>query len=325
MISKIEKDFYQITLRMPYRLRHVNAYLFIYEGKLALFDTGLNTPQAFETLGNDLSGIGFGIEDIQHIYLTHVHSDHCSMAGVLQKRSGAQIHLAQAAFEEYRHFREAGPTIKQLRIYYARQGMSQEQIGLVIEEYENIRGIIADFDATDFLRDKDVREFGNWKIEIISTPGHAAGHVCFFCREMKFLLSGDHVLPYIAPVLSPDIFDEAFRPLATYLDSLNALENLSVSAVYPGHGLAFTDLRERLTDIREHHSGRKKAVLEHVNKQPKATCEISREMVSPNLSDFDKFLALNETIAYLKELTAEGAIKEDTLNDVLVYVRPSGY
>ena len=137
MISKIEKDFYQITLRMPYRLRHVNAYLFIYEGKLALFDTGLNTPQAFETLGNDLSGIGFGIEDIQYIYLTHVHSDHCSMAGVLQKRSGAQIHLAQAAFEEYRHFREAGPTIKQLRIYYARQGMSQEQIGLVIEEYEN--------------------------------------------------------------------------------------------------------------------------------------------------------------------------------------------
>jgi len=30
-------------------------------------------------------------------------------------------------------------------------------------------------------------------------------------------------------------------------------------------------------------------------------------------------------IAYLKELTAEGAIKEDTVNDVLVYVRPSGY
>ncbi|HQL98730.1 MAG TPA: MBL fold metallo-hydrolase [Smithella sp.] len=325
MISKIEKDFYQITLRMPYRLRHVNAYLFIYEGKLALFDTGLNTPQAFETLGNDLSGIGFGIEDIQHIYLTHVHSDHCSMAGVLQKRSGAQIHLAQAAFEEYRHFREAGPTIKQLRIYYARQGMSQEQIGLVIEEYENIRGIIADFDAADFLRDKDVREFGNWKIEIISTPGHAAGHVCFFCREMKFLLSGDHVLPYIAPVLSPDIFDEAFRPLAAYLDSLNALKNLCVTAVYPGHGISFVDLQERIADIREHHSKRKTMVLDRVHAQPRTARDISHETLAPTLSDFDKFLALNEMIAYLKELTAEGAIKEDTVNDVLVYVRPSGY
>lgn len=325
MISEIEKDFYRITLRMPYRLRHVNAYLFVQGRKLALVDTGLNTPQAYETLRNDLSGIGFTITDIQHIYLTHVHTDHCSMAGLLQKESGAEIHLSKAAFEEYRHFRQTDPTTKQLRKFYARQGMSKEQIDLVIEEYEDIRGVISDFDAADFLRDRDVREFGNWKFEVISTPGHAAGHVCFFCRERNFLLSGDHVLPYIAPVLSPDIFDEAFRPLATYLDSLNALENLSVSAVYPGHGLAFTDLKERLTDLREHHSRRKKTVFDHVNEQPKTTDEISRKMVSPNLADFDKFLALNETIAYLKALTDEGAIKEDSINDVLVYSRSSGY
>lgn len=325
MISEIEKDFYQITLRMPYRLRHVNAYLFAQGRKLALFDTGLNTPQAYETLGNDLSGIGFSIEDIQHIYLTHVHSDHCSMAGVLQKKSGAEIHLSKAAFAEYRHFREAGPAIEQLRIYYARQGMSKEQIDLVIEEYEYIRGVLSDFDAADFLRDRDVREFGNWTFEVISTPGHAAGHVCFFCREKKFLLSGDHVLPYIAPVLSPDIFDGTFQPLAAYLDSLNALKNLCVTAVYPGHGISFVDLHERIGDIREHHSKRKTMVLDHVRTQPRTAQDISHETRAPTLSDFDKFLSLNETIAYLKALTAEGAIKEDTINDVLVYVRPSGY
>ena len=53
MITEIEPNFYRITLRMPYRLRHVNAYLIAHGKELALFDTGLNMPQAYETLIQD--------------------------------------------------------------------------------------------------------------------------------------------------------------------------------------------------------------------------------------------------------------------------------
>lgn len=319
MITEIEPNFYRITLRMPYRLRHVNAYLIAHGKELALFDTGLNMPQAYETLIQDLSDIGFRVNDIKHIYLTHVHTDHCSMAGLLQKESGAEIHLSRAAFEEYQHFRQTNPTVQQLKKFYARQGMTAQLIDLVIEEYEDIRGIIAEFSADNFLSDKEDCAFGNWKFEVIFTPGHAAGHVSFFFPEKCFLLSGDHILPYIAPILSPNIFDDDFRPLTTYLDSLSAIERLPVAAVYPGHGNSFVDVSERLSDIRQHHQKRKGAVLDHVNIQPKTTYEISQEMVSPTLSDFDKFLSLNETLTYLKELKAEGVIREDDINNVLAY------
>lgn len=319
MISEIEKDFYRITLRMPYRLRHVNAYLFAHNQELALFDTGLNTPKAYETLIKDLSGIGFSAKNIRHIYLTHVHTDHCSMAGLLQKESGAKVHLSRAAFEEYRYFRKADPAVKQLRKFYARQGMSSPLIDLIIAEYEEIRGIITEFNSDIFLQNNKIYEFGDWKFEVVFTPGHAAGHVCFFFPEKGFLLSGDHVLPYIAPILSPDIFDDNFRPLATYLDSLDAIERLPVSTVYPGHGNSFVDCKERLADIRQHHHKGKLDVLDFVNSQPKTAYDISHEMISPSLSDFDKFLALNETITYLKELKAKGAIKEDMINNVLIY------
>ena len=154
MITEIEPNFYRITLRMPYRLRHVNAYLIAHGKELALFDTGLNMPQAYETLIQDLSDIGFRVKDIKHIYLTHVHTDHCSMAGLLQKESGAEIHLSRAAFEEYQHFRQTNPTVQQLKKFYARQGMTAQLIDLVIEEYEDIRGIIAEFSADNFLSDK---------------------------------------------------------------------------------------------------------------------------------------------------------------------------
>jgi glyoxylase-like metal-dependent hydrolase (beta-lactamase superfamily II) len=321
MIREIEKDFYRITLRMPYRLRHVNAYLFCHDKELALFDTGLNTPGAYEMLGKDLTGAGFNINDIKHIYLTHVHTDHCSMAGILQKNAGAKIYLSQAAWNEYRHFRQTDPAVEQLRKFYARQGMPARLIDLIIDEYEDIRGIITEFNAECLLSDNEVCQFGNWKFEVISTPGHAAGHICFFFREKGFLLSGDHILPYIAPILSPDIFDDHYRALATYLDSLSVIEKLPVATIYPGHGTSFVDLRERLSDIRRHHEKRNLMVLDHVSTQPKTTFDISHEMVNPSLSDFDKFLALNETLIYLKELKAQNAIKEDFADNILLYTR----
>jgi glyoxylase-like metal-dependent hydrolase (beta-lactamase superfamily II) len=73
MISEIEKNFYRISLRMPYRLRHVNAYLFAHDKELALFDTGLNMSGSYETLEKDLIDAGLDINNIRHVFLTHVY------------------------------------------------------------------------------------------------------------------------------------------------------------------------------------------------------------------------------------------------------------
>ncbi|MCX5848372.1 MAG: MBL fold metallo-hydrolase [Deltaproteobacteria bacterium] len=321
MISEIEKNFYRITLRMPYRLKHVNAYLLAHDKELALFDTGLNITGAYEYLANDMANKGLNINNIKKVFLTHVHTDHCSMAGVLQKKTGAKVYLSKAAFEEYQHFCKADSTVKQLKKFYSRQGMGSRQIDAVIEEYEIIRDIIDEFNTDNFLQNNETHDFGDWKFEVIFTPGHAAGHTCFFFRKKSFLLAGDHILPYIAPILSPDIFDDNFRPLATYLDSLNVIEKLPAVTVYPGHGNAFIDLKERLEDIRKHHEKRKRMIWGCLNSEPKTAYTISSEISVSAVHNFEKFMALNETIVYLKELKAEGAIKEDMTDNVLFYTR----
>ena len=68
MISQIQTDFYRITLRMPYRLKHVHAYLLVQDKELVLFDTGLNIPGAYEMLEKDLASAGFSVNDIRHIF-----------------------------------------------------------------------------------------------------------------------------------------------------------------------------------------------------------------------------------------------------------------
>lgn len=42
-----------------------------------------------------------------------------------------------------------------------------------------------------FMEDGDVITFGNTKLEVIFTPGHAPGHVVFYNEPGKFVINGD--------------------------------------------------------------------------------------------------------------------------------------
>ncbi len=322
MITEIQNDFYRITLPMPYRLRHVHAYALVQGTDVALFDTGMNMPGSYELLETDLKSIGAGTKAIRDVFITHAHTDHCSMAGLLQNRTKAKIHLSAAADNFYQHFHQAEILIKAAKLFYARHGMSPHEVDALVEEINDIRSVIAPFTANDHLEQNEIREFGDWKFEVIFTPGHAAGHVCFFFRQEGFLLAGDQVLPYIAPSLSPNIFDDNFQPLKSYLESLQVVEQLQITTIHPGHGNSITNISERAGEIRTHHELRKQVVLQCLNTQPKTTYAICAE-VSPAAAarwdDWEKYMALNETYVYLQELKREDAIKETIEGNVLVY------
>jgi glyoxylase-like metal-dependent hydrolase (beta-lactamase superfamily II) len=42
-----------------------------------------------------------------------------------------------------------------------------------------------------FLEDGEIIRLGNYELQVIFTPGHAPGHVCFYCVTENFLIGGD--------------------------------------------------------------------------------------------------------------------------------------
>jgi len=62
--------------------------------------------------------------------------------------------------------------------------------------------------------------------------------------------------------------------------------------IYPGHGNALIDLKERLEEIRQHQQKKKANGLDHLNAEPKTTYATQRN-VRLHVFRFDKFLALN--------------------------------
>ena len=310
MIEKIAKNFYMITLPMPFRLEHIHVFALVYDGQVALFDTGLNIPESFSKLEESLRTIGKSIHDIDRIFITHSHADHCGMAGRIKDISGAIIYMSKISKQFIQRQKREKTVIARINNFYSQHGLSERTINGLIRLLAGFKKVTAPFEIDICLEPGENLTIGDRKFEIISTPGHTSGHISFFFREDRVLLSGDHVLPDITPNLSPDLFQPDFRPLKSFLDSLTLIQNLPVEMVCPAHGNPFPNLKQRVEEIKEHHRERKGLILESVKERPKTTYQVSLDIFGRDLPEFDKFLALNETYVHLVELIQEGVIEE---------------
>jgi glyoxylase-like metal-dependent hydrolase (beta-lactamase superfamily II) len=319
MMEKIADNFYMITLPMPFRLQHVHIFALIHNGKVALFDTGVNTPETLAKLEHSLDSIGKTIRDIDRIYITHFHTDHCGIAGRLKEISGAVIAMSDTDKQRIQSDQEKGLDINQVKKFYREQGLTDKLINSLLELLAYFRKATIPFHVDVSLSDLDHHTVGDKKFQCIHVPGHTSGQMCFYFPAEKILLSGDHILPQITPNLSPDPYNPAFRPLKSFLDSLQRVKELPVVKVYPSHGEPFTNLKARVGEISEHHRERKGLVLASVKGGPKTTFHVSLDIFGRNLPEFDQFLAVNEAYAHLIELKEEGLITQERKGIQVLY------
>jgi len=93
--------------------------------------------------------------------------------------------------------------------------------------------VIASPKADFYLENGDIIELGDFKIEVIHTPGHTPGSVCFYVRGFDILFSGDTL--FCRSVGRTDFPGSSWELLISSIK--NKLFKLPKSTkVYPGHG-----------------------------------------------------------------------------------------
>lgn len=300
-----------ITLPLPFRLNHVNVYALIHDGKVALFDTGIDLRGSLAELDASLKTISHSIQDIDLIFLTHFHADHCGIAGKIKKISGATIHMSQVDYQSMLNRKDTDPFSKRLHSLHIRQGVTEKTIDMTKNLFIRFAEATAPFEADRFLRDQQRVSIGNTSFEVILTPGHTRGHICFFFQKERLLLSGDHILPGIIPTLIPDPCAPDFLLLHSFLNSLPRIQDMLVEMIYPAHGEPFSNLDERIKEIKEYHRLRSESILNSLKGGSKTTFEVSLDIFGRDLHEFEKYQAINETYVHLTELERMGIIKED--------------
>ena len=319
MIEEISRNLFMITLPMPFRLKHVHVFVLAHDDRITLFDTGLNTPETVSILEESLKAIQKTVRDIDRIFITHHHLDHCGMAGRIKAISGAEIHVSEVSREVLSVRADEAELVRHIKDFCLLHGLPERTTDFVINLFLAFKTAGSPFQSDRCFQADSRQVVGDTEFQAIATPGHTRDHVSYYFPKEAVLLSGDHVLPEITPNLSPDLFSPDFRPLRSFLDSLSRIQTLPARKVYPAHGDPFSNLAERIEEIKSHHEIRKGLAFESVRRGPRTTFEVSGDIFGDNLPEFDRFLALNETYVHLVELVHEGAIKEKTHKNKILF------
>ena len=199
--------------------------------------TVIDTSLAFapKQILKQLAGLGYAPVDVKRILITHAHPDHVGGLNELQKATGAEVYASEPE-----------------------RGVIQDGQAVVGPPKENLSGIVkilplpkATFPSTPVardLRDGDVLAEVMGGLHVVSTPGHAPGHLAFWQPERKVLFCGDVMM-----ALWPRRLTLPFRMVTVDMDenirSLKKLAELDTEVLCLGHGIPI--MRDTSKLIRE--------------------------------------------------------------------------
>ena len=270
-LDRVRDDVWALAQPMPGG--HL-AYSFTYllrdaDGGVHVIDPGWDSDANWHRLTAALAAIipgTSGADAVTGITGTHLHPDHVGMAARLRTASGAPLAMhavERRALERHsvRHV-DADEALGRL----ADWAVPDERRGELTQHLDRSpEGLVLAVDRE--LDDGDLLPVPGFRVSVLSTPGHTAGHVCLRDDDRGLLYTGDHVLPTVFPGLGLGGATPS-NPLADYLASVERILPYGRYEAVPGHGYRFTGLGQRATDCADHQLKRAREVAAVLEEEP---------------------------------------------------------
>jgi glyoxylase-like metal-dependent hydrolase (beta-lactamase superfamily II) len=183
------------------QFEEVISYLVLGEKKTALIDTGNGI--------GDIKALVDGLIDNPIVVInTHTHGDHIGGNYLF-----SEVQVFESEFSRDRA--STGQTKEQMGHY-----LNGEMVWKPLPEYldvENWR--IHPFKVTRWLKDRDMLDLGDRKLEIIHTPGHSPDSICILDRKNRIFWTGDSFYPAPIYIYSPTTdFDQFITSFEKMVD-----------------------------------------------------------------------------------------------------------
>ena len=180
---------------------------------IALFDTG--PESTFENVVTALRQFGANLEDVRHVFLSHIHFDHAGAAWRFAK-SASPARTATI----YVHPR-GGPHL------IDPEKLIESATRIFGDDMERLWGRIAPVPAekVQILQDNDVVRVPPFEIRAVATPGHASHHHIYHWDDNVFGgdIAGVRIGngPPIPPFVPPELHIESWHESITKIRALN--------------------------------------------------------------------------------------------------------
>ncbi len=274
------------------RGRGTNAYLV--EGELKiLVDSGLDSEENRRFIRKTLEGEGAW--DLDIILLTHGHLDHFSLGTYLQRETGATLMVHEADSEmlaDYSsHFSR---WFEEIYEHAVEGGFDPGILGEARLKLISAASILSRSASYETFTEMSL---AGGAVSAIHLPGHTDGSVG--------VVVGDSVF-------CGDVAIEGSTAVRDLKDEFNSLEKLKVfNKVYPGHERSPL-VRKDIEALESHFVSRLEEVL-RVTKGGATLKEVVislYEGINSDQASYRLILPINQAIAYLKYLEAEGFVEK---------------
>jgi glyoxylase-like metal-dependent hydrolase (beta-lactamase superfamily II) len=300
----------RIPIPLPIRgLSIVNAYLVEGAHGWSLVDAGLHTVEAEQALRAGLADAGIGLEDLQRVFVTHLHPDHMGMAGTLES-AGAEVlmHTPEIAAAR-RTWSKGHEAIDATYDWFVRHGMPRDIDEGMRQAWIAMGERVDDLKHVGGVDDGGAVDLGGRQTQLRWTPGHTDYHAVLVDQRDGVLFAGDHVLPRITSNIGLYPFSRD-DPLGDFLGALAGLRDLKVKVVLPAHGDPFDDLAGRIEELLAHHAARLDATIAALGTKERNAYAIARTLFPVLRSAHEERFALAETLAHLRHLERLGRLRE---------------
>jgi glyoxylase-like metal-dependent hydrolase (beta-lactamase superfamily II) len=203
---------------------------------------------------------------IRWILVTHTHRDHSPLAAELARRTGAAL----------------------IGLPPPRDGRQDESF---VPQHQPADG--------------ERLTLGDSEVTAIHTPGHASNCVCYFLARERLLITGDHVLEGVSPVILPPDGN-----MADYLNSIDKLFAYDFEKIAPGHGDLMDQGKKVLEGLRAHRLAREDKVLRNLGKLRDASLDALIPVVYDDVPADRHQWARLTLQAHLIKLAQEGRVDE---------------
>lgn len=309
-LHAMQRGVHRIALPTP-MVASVNCWLIV-DRPLTLVDCGLNWGGSLDALEVGLRRLGYALEEIDLVLLTHEHVDHIGLAEAVARRAGADVacHERLAAWlAELPGSLEADDAWTAARL--VAHGAPPPVVAAFEARMEMMRMLGSVPRPSVVLREGEQLRLRDRTLRATLRPGHSPTDTVFDDRGHDLQLTGDHLMPdarttpYLVPGPAGDWRDD-LAPARRLRASLEATATTAPAGLgLPGHGRPFTDVGAHARAQLDGQRRRALRLLQTLDATPRTLFELA-ERSHPALSPQRAFLGMLELLARLALLLDEG-------------------
>jgi glyoxylase-like metal-dependent hydrolase (beta-lactamase superfamily II) len=289
----------------------VNIY-FVERPVPTLIDAPMKDALSLAELSEQLQPLGYSLNDIEVIIVTHPHIDHFGSAADIAEMSGAEVWATEDTARWLENYDSECLEEEQFqKTFLDNAGVPADIVADVGRYFQFLKKFACPVRVSRRLYVGEVVELGSGRFRPEHVPGHTPWCVMMVDEGEKMAFTGDFLLKDISSnplVQRPWKLPAGYRSIEAYTSSLRHAAGMGLRLALPGHGEVMRDPPERISALLGFMAARTKQVMDVLGTRSDITIyEIVKE-IFPELPRDEIFLAVSEVFAHLDLLEGKGIV-----------------